>query len=89
MDHDARDLVLAYGGRTFAVRAYQDGAHADGPGWRSIIIENRIPLMHEQTPAVGPAACFAEAVRFLTGVVESQSGTASGTGSPTVERRRP
>ena len=89
MDTAKRDLVLAYGGRTFAVRAYFDGAGAGGPGWRSVIIENRLPLAHEQAPADGPAACFAEAVRFLTGAVESQAGIDSGTGRPTVERSRP
>ncbi len=86
MDHDKRDLVLAYGGRTFAVRAYRDGTHADGPGWRSIIIENRIPLMHEQAQATGPAACFAEAVRFLTGAVEAQVDAAAVTPPATVMR---
>ena len=86
MDLAKRDMVLAYGGRTFAVRAYRDGAGADSPGWRSIIIENRTPLMHEQMPAAGPAACFAEAVRFLTGVVEAQTDAAAVMPPPTAMR---
>ena len=40
MDRDKRDLVLTDGGRTFAVRAYCDGAGDEGPGCRSIISEN-------------------------------------------------
>ena len=86
MDTAKRDLVLAYGGRTFAVRAYRDASGDGGPGWRSIIIENRTPLMHEQAPAVGPAACFAEAVRFLTGAVEAQADAAALRPPPTVVR---
>ncbi|MDP9364068.1 MAG: hypothetical protein M3Q10_07550 [Chloroflexota bacterium] len=77
MEFDKRDLALAYGGRTFAVRAYFDGAGVGGPGWRSVIIENRLPLSHEQAPADGPAACFAEAVRFLAGAVEAQAEAAA------------
>ena len=88
MDAAKRDMTLGYGGRTFAVRAYEDGAAVDGPGWHAIIIENRMPLRHEQAPTAGPAACFAEAVRFLAGVVEEQAGAGPAAGRPVVERSR-
>lgn len=82
MEFDKRDLALTYQGRNFAVRAYFDAAGVGGPGWRSVIIENRLPLAHEQAPADGPAACFAEAVRFLAGAVEIQAEAAAGAPPP-------
>ena len=92
MDTTKRDMVLVYGGRTFAVRAYHDGARIDveGPGWRSVIIENGMPLVHEQITASGPEGCFAEAARFVAGIVEAdaiaKAGAAVGNGRSSVPR---
>jgi hypothetical protein len=77
MDLTKRDMVLAYEGRTFAVRAYRDGGGPDGGDWHAIVIENRTPLRHEQGPSLSPAGCFAEAVRFLTALVEAEADAAS------------
>jgi hypothetical protein len=73
MDLTKRDMTVAYGGRTFAVRAYRDGGEPDGGDWHAIIIENRTPLRHALAPTPGPEGCLAEAVRFLTAVVEAQT----------------
>lgn len=73
MDLTKRDLSLTYGGRTFAVRAYRDGTGPDGPGWCPVIIENRTPLSHEPAPNQSLADCFAEAVRFVTTVVDAET----------------
>ena len=76
MDLTKRDMSLSYGGRTFAVRAYRDGNGPGGGEWHAIIIENRIPLRHGQAPTRSLAGCFAEAIRFLTGLVEAQTDAA-------------
>jgi hypothetical protein len=89
MEFDKRDLALTYGGRTFAVRAYFDRAGVSGPGWRSVIIENRLPLSHEQVSADGPASCFAEAVRFLAGAVEAQAEAAAIVTPPAARSGKP
>jgi hypothetical protein len=70
MDLAKRDLSLAFGNRTFSVRAYRDGDGPGGPGWHAVIIEDRTPLHYEQGPHVSAADCFAEAVRFLATIVE-------------------
>ena len=72
-----RDMVLAYGGRTFAVRAYRDGSDPVGRDWHTLVIENRTPLRHEQQGSASPADCFAGAVRFVTTLVEAQTDEAS------------
>lgn len=90
MDTTKRDMVLGYGGRTFAVRAYRDDARGDidGAGWRSVIIENRMPLVHDQITASGPEGCFAEATRFVAGIVEKDAAGAMGVvGTTTVVAR--
>jgi len=71
MDLTKHDMALTYGGRTFTVRAYQDGSGADGPVWHTIIVENRTPLRHAQGPSSDLPGCFAEAVRFLTAMVDA------------------
>ncbi|HET7094648.1 MAG TPA: hypothetical protein VFI22_14245 [Thermomicrobiales bacterium] len=68
-----RDMVVSYDGRTFALRAYRDGAIAEGPQWRSLIIENHTPLPYESRLATDPAACLAEAVRHLTAGIEASA----------------
>jgi hypothetical protein len=78
LDTTKRDLTLTYGGRTFAVRAYRDDSGPDGAGWHALILEHRTPLRHGLRPTAGLADCFAEAVRFLTALVEGASGAAGG-----------
>jgi hypothetical protein len=78
LDTTKRDLTLTYGGRTFAVRAYRDDRGPDGAGWHALILEHRTPLRHGLGPTAGLAGCFAEAVRFLTALVEGASGAAGG-----------
>jgi hypothetical protein len=78
LDTTKRDLTLAYGGRTFAVRAYRDDSGPDGAGWHALILEHRTPLRHGLGPTADLADCFAEAVRFLTPLVEVASGAAGG-----------
>lgn len=70
-EYAKRDMVVIYGGRTFALRAYRDGAIAEGPQWRSLIIENRTPLPYESRLAPDPASCLADAVRHLTAGIEA------------------
>ena len=77
MDLTKRDMTVVYRGRTFALRAYRDGVGPAGPGWCPVIIENRTPLRHEQGPSRSPAGCFAEAVRFLTALVEAETAPPS------------
>jgi hypothetical protein len=74
MDMAKHDMTLGYGGRTFAVRAYLDGDGPGGPGWRAVVVENRTPLHHGQGPSPDAAGCFAEAVRFVAGLVVAQAG---------------
>ena len=50
LDLAKRDLPLTLGGRTFAVRAYLDRADPEGPGWHTVIIENRTPINHGLVP---------------------------------------
>lgn len=73
MDMTKRDMILSYGGRTFTIRAYRDGDGPDGPGWCPVIIENRTPLRHDPGPNPSLAGCFAAAVQFVTGVVETEA----------------
>jgi hypothetical protein len=70
-EYAKRDMVVVYDGRTFALRAYRDGAIAAGPQWRSLIIENRTPLSYEASLAPDPASCLADAVRHLIAGVEA------------------
>lgn len=66
LDFAKRDMTVAYGGRTFALRAYrQDGT------WHGIIIENKTPLHSWLGPAADAAACFAAAVGFVAAVVDA------------------
>jgi hypothetical protein len=57
LDLAKRDMTVAYGGRTFALRAYRE----DGT-WHGIIIEDKTPL-HSW---LGPAA-----VGFVAAVVDA------------------
>ncbi len=72
MDLAKHDMTVTYGGRTFAVRAYLEG-EGPGAGWHAVVIENRTPLGHGRAPSPDPAGCFAEAVRFLATVVDTQA----------------
>ena len=70
-EHPKRDLVVVYDGRTFAVRAYRDDTIAEGPQWRSLILEHRTPLRFEARLAPDPASCLAEAVRQVVAALEA------------------
>jgi hypothetical protein len=69
LDLAKRDMTVAYGDRTFVLRAYLD----DG-AWHGIIIENKTPLRNALAPAVDAASCFAASVAFIAAVVESAAG---------------
>jgi hypothetical protein len=69
LDLDKRDHTLVLGGRSFAIRAYLDRRSPDGPGWHTVIVENRTPLNHELTPTDDPQDCIDAAIRFLTAAV--------------------
>ena len=73
MELAKRDLIHTRGGRTFALRAYLDGSHPAGPGWHTIIVENKTPLRHTLAPTGDPEACLAAAVRFLTATVAADT----------------
>ena len=77
MDLTKRDMAVVYGGRTFALRAYRDGDGPDGPGWCSVLIEDRTPLRHDPGPTPSLAGCFAEAVRYVTAAVEADAAAAA------------
>jgi hypothetical protein len=64
-----RDLTVGYAGRTFAIRAYLDGAIAAGPQWRALIIEQRTPLPYAARLSPDPASCLADAVRHLIAAI--------------------
>lgn len=72
MDYVKHDMTFTYEGRIFAVRAYRND-DAGGTNWHATILENRTPLHHELGPASSSAACFADAVRFLTEHVDARS----------------
>lgn len=78
MDLAKRDLDLGYEGRTFSVRAYLDGKAVTGPGWHSVIIENRTVIQSEQKPNLSPDACLSEAVQFVVGFVDKQIAASGG-----------
>jgi hypothetical protein len=68
LDLRKRDMTVAYGDRTFALRAYrEDGA------WRAIIVENKTPLRNALAPAVDAASCFAAAVHALAAAVDGSA----------------
>jgi hypothetical protein len=66
LDLAKRDMTVAYGDRTFVLRAYLDGG-----AWHGIIIENKTPLRSALAPAADAASCFAASVGFIAAVVES------------------
>ena len=67
LDLAKRDMAVAYGNRTFALRAYREGGT-----WHSVIIENKTPLRNSLAPAADPASCLAASVHFLAAVVEAE-----------------
>jgi hypothetical protein len=78
LDLAKRDLTLVLGGRTFAVRAYQDGRAPAGPGWHAVVVEDRTPLRHTLAPTGDPEVCLAAAVRFLTAAVAADAADRRG-----------
>ena len=66
LDLGKRDMTVAYGDRTFALRAYrEEGA------WHSVVIENKTPLRMALAPAADAATCLAAAVQVVAALVES------------------
>lgn len=66
LDLAKRDMTVAYGDRTFALRAYRE----DGT-WHGIIIENKTPLRNALAPAADAASCFAAAVQVVAAAVDA------------------
>jgi hypothetical protein len=71
LDFAKRDMTIAYGDRTFALRAYREGGT-----WHGIIIEDKTPLRNTLAPAVDAASCFAAAVQVVANAVDA-TGDAS------------
>ncbi|MER3437716.1 MAG: hypothetical protein C4346_09105 [Chloroflexota bacterium] len=69
------DLILAYQGRTFAIRAYHDGSLPEAGGWHAVIIENRTPVQHERGGHDTAAQCLAKAVSDLATMVDWRSAS--------------
>jgi hypothetical protein len=66
LDLGKRDMTVAYGDRTFALRAYREfGA------WHGVIIENKTPLRNALPATVDAASCFAAAVQFVAATVDA------------------
>jgi hypothetical protein len=80
MELAKRDLDLGYGGRTFTVRAYLDEKARSGPGWHSVIVENRSIVQFEQPPTQSADNCLTEAVGFVVRLVDKQIGALDGRG---------
>ena len=66
LDLTKRDMTVAYGDRTFALRAYRDHG-----AWHGVIVENRTPMINVLGPTSDAAAYFAAAVGFLAAVVDA------------------
>ena len=66
LDLAKRDMTVAYGDRTFALRAYRE----DGT-WHGLIIENKTPLRNTLAPAADAASCFAAAVLVVAAAVDA------------------
>jgi len=66
LDLTKRDMTVAYGNRTFALRAYREGG-----AWHGVIIENKTPLRNSLGPAPDPASCFAAAVHFVAAMIDT------------------
>jgi hypothetical protein len=66
LDFPKQDMAFDYGERSFALRAYR----SDG-SWHSVIIENKTPLRNTLPPTADAAKCFAEAMAFVTAVVDA------------------
>ena len=72
LDLAKRDMIVIYGERTFALRAYRQTGE-----WHGVIIENRTPLHTWLAPAADPAACFAASVAYIAAVVDAAVGSAA------------
>jgi hypothetical protein len=68
LDLGKRDMTVAYGNRTFALRAYREHG-----AWHGVIIENKTPLRNALAPAADAATCFAAAVHFVSTAVDAGS----------------
>lgn len=59
-------MTVAYGDRSFALRAYrEEGA------WHGLVIENKTPLRTALAPAADAAAWFAAAVHVVAAAVDA------------------
>ncbi len=65
LDLTKRDMTVAYGGRTFALRAYREAG-----GWSSVVIENKTPLRTALAPAADAVSCLAAAVQVVAALVD-------------------
>ena len=68
LDFAKRDMTVAYGDPTFALRAYREGGT-----WHGLIIESNTPLRNALAPAADAATCFAAAVHFVSTAVDAGS----------------
>jgi hypothetical protein len=65
LDLAKRDMTVAYGDRTFALRAYREAGR-----WSSVVIEHKTPLRLALAPATDAASCLAAAVQGVVTLVE-------------------
>jgi hypothetical protein len=65
LDLTKRDMTVAYGDRTFALRAYREAGR-----WSSVVIEHKTPLRLALAPAADAASCLAAAVQVVAALVD-------------------
>lgn len=66
LDLAKRDMTVAYGDRTFALRAYRESGT-----WHGLIIENKTPVRNALAPTADAASCFAAAVHFVAASIDA------------------
>jgi len=66
LDLAKRDMTVAYGDRTFALRAYREAGT-----WRGLIIENQTPLRTALAPTADAASCLAALVHVVATAVDA------------------
>jgi hypothetical protein len=67
LDLTKRDMTVAYGDRTFALRAYREAGR-----WSSVVIEHKTPLRLALAPAADAASCLAAAVQGVVTLAERE-----------------
>ena len=72
LDLTKRGMIVAYGDRHFALRAYRHGG-----AWHAVVVEDWTSLHARFSPTLDAAACFAPAVGFVASLVDGSVESAS------------